>query len=87
MFVMFSHLTALAEAAQQQSGVGGNNAVFHVFACVLQSYTKTRRKNKNIITPYYNDACLLHMYENKSLFVYKTHFKVSQHDLELKEGN
>lgn len=32
-----SHLAALAEAAQQQSRVGGHDAVLHVFARVLQS--------------------------------------------------
>lgn len=39
------HLAALAEAAQQQSSVGGNDAVFHMLPCMLQSYVKTQRIN------------------------------------------
>lgn len=37
--IRYSHLTALAEAAQQQSRVGGNNAVLHMFTRMLQSYS------------------------------------------------
>lgn len=36
VLLRLSHLAALAEAAQQQSRVGGHDAVLHVFAGVLQ---------------------------------------------------
>lgn len=39
--VWSSHLAALAQAAQQQGGVGGSDAVLHVFACMLQSCNTT----------------------------------------------
>ena len=44
--VWYSHLAALAEAAQQQSSVGGNNAVLHMLACMLQSYSKHKGERK-----------------------------------------
>lgn len=44
----YSHLAALAETSQQQSGVGGNNAVLHMLACMLQSYSKHRGEREKI---------------------------------------
>lgn len=46
--IRYSHLTALAEAAQQQGSVGGNNAVLHMLACMLQSYRKTQESTNMI---------------------------------------
>lgn len=44
--VWYSHLAALAEAAQQQSSVGGNNTILHMLACMLQSYSKHKGERK-----------------------------------------
>lgn len=46
-----SHLTALAQAAQQQGGVGSSDAVLHVFACMLQSYNTPDNKSAQSVTP------------------------------------
>lgn len=44
--VGLSHLVSLAQAAQQQRDVRGNDAVLHMFACMLQSYGKHEGERK-----------------------------------------
>lgn len=50
MILSSPHLAALAEAAQQQSSVGGNDAVFHMLPCMLQSWIKTQKMYKTMCT-------------------------------------